>query len=260
MNAKKFLDAVSAEAALGLAIGGVFITAFTYGEARMKADDILAELEEDRYEIGIDKPLTTKEKLQETWKCYILPIISCGATIGFMIWSHRIQGRKLIALASAYTITNSAFKEYKEKAKELLTKKKFDEIEHSINQDKVANYSVLDGDILSTNRGDVLCVDYWTGMKFFSNATEIREAVARCNNMMADSVYLSLATLYDEIGIPILTTTAGRAIPANAECLGWNRLRDKSITVRTDVCKDKEDIPTLVMILEPKPDAMYEDC
>jgi len=260
LNVKKILDMVSAEAALGCAIGGVIITAFTAGEARLKADDILANIEDDRYEIGINEPMSTQEKLKETWKCYILPAISCGATIGFMIWSHQIQGRKLVALASAYALTNHSFKEYRNKAKELLSQKKFGEIEHSIAQDKVSDMTMLDGDILATNRGDVLCFDYWTGMKFFSNATEIREAVSRCNNMLADSVYLSLATLYDEIGIPIITTTAGKCIPANAEYLGWNRLRDGSIKVRTDVCKDKEDIPTLVMILEPKPDAMFEDC
>ena len=252
MNVKKIIDAVSAEAALGGAIGGLFVTAFTYGEARLKADDILANLEDDRYEAGFKDPLTTKEKLQETWKCYILPVVSCGVTIGLMIWSHQIQGRKLIALASAYTITNSAFKEYKDKAKELLTKKKFDEIEHAIDQDRVANCTVLDGDILATNTGDVLCVDAWSGQKFFSNAESIRQAVARCNQMMVGSVYLSLNTLYDEIGA-LPPTKAG-------EELGWNSLFDNPIQVHFSSVLDKEKIPALVMHLDPDPRPMYQDC
>ena len=252
MNAKKILDSVSAEAALGVAIGGVIVTAFTAGEARLKADDILANIEEDRFEAGIKEPLTTQEKIAETWKCYILPVVFCAGTIGFMIWSHKIQGRKRVALASAYALTNKSFKEYKDKAKELLSKKKFDEIEHAIDQDRVANMTVLDGDILATNCGDVLCVDNWSGQKFFSNAEAIRQAVARCNNMMVGSVYLSLNTLYDEIG-GLPPTKAG-------EELGWNALFDNPIEVHFSSVLDKEKIPALVMHLEPDPRPMYQDC
>ena len=225
MNVKKILDMVSAEAALGVAIAGVPITAIFFGEARLKADDILANLEDDRFEVGIKEPLT---------------------------WSHKIQGRKLVALASAYALTNKSYKEYREKAKELLSKKKFDEIEHAIDQDRVANYTVLDGDILATNCGDVLCVDAWSGQKFFSNAEAIREAVARCNNMMVGSVYLSLNTLYDEIG-NLPPTKAG-------EDLGWNSLFDNPITVHFSSVLDKEKIPALVMHLDPDPRPMYQDC
>jgi len=252
LDVKKILDMVSAEAALGVAIGGVFITAFTYGEARLKADDILANLEDDRWEAGIKEPLTTQEKAKETWKCYILPLFAATTTVGFMIWSHQIQGRKLVALASAYAITSNSFKEYKDKAKELLSKKKLDEIEHAIDQDKVANMTVLDGDILATNTGDVLCIDAWSGQKFFSNAEAIRQAVARCNQMMVGHVYLALNTLYDEIG-GLPPTKAG-------EELGWNSLFDDAIEVHFSSVLDKEKVPALVMHLEPDPRPMYQDC
>lgn len=252
MNAKKILDMVSAEAALGCAIGGVFITAFAAGEARLKADDILANIESDRYEAGIKEPLTTQEKVKETWKCYIPTLVSSMATVGFMIWSHQIQGRKLVALASAYAITNRSFKEYRDKAKELLSKKKFDEIEHAIDQDKVANMTMLDGDILATNTGDILCIDAWSGQKFFSNAEAIRQAVARCNQMMVGHVYLALNTLYDEIG-GLPPTKAG-------EELGWNSLFDNPIEVHFSSVLDKEKIPALVMHLDPDPRPMYQEC
>lgn len=260
MNLKTLLARVSAEATLGVALAGVPITALLTGEARLKADDILIQLESQREDEGIMDPMTTQEKLGATWKCYILPIVAGGFTIGMMIWSHRIQGRKLIALASAYSITNTAFREYRDKAREMLSKKKLEELEHAIDQDKVKDMTVLDGDILATNRGDVLCVDYWTGLKYFSNATEIREAIARCNHMLSGSVYLSEATLFDEIGIPLMTTTAGSVIPANAEYIGWNSTRDEPLTVSFGSCLDKEGIPTLVVKIEPKPEPMFEDC
>ena len=240
----------SAELALGTAVTGVILTGVLAGRASLKADDILAELEEQRYNIGIDEPLTVPEKLEATWKCYILPTVAAGATIFLMIWSHRIQGRKLIALASAYSITDSAFREYRNKVQEMVSKKKFDEIDHAIDQDKTSNFSVLDGDILATNRGDVLCLDAWSGQKFFSNKTAIEEAVARANALMVGDIYMPLNTLYDEMGIP----------PSEGgEELGWNALVDKSVKVRFGSTLDKENIPTLVMHLDPAPRYMYKD-
>lgn len=252
MGIKEVLGKVSAEVALGVALGGVPITAILSGEARLKADDILIQLEDDRYAIGIDEPMTTTEKVKATWKCYIPPVVACGLTMGFMIWSHKIQDRKLLAFASAYALTSNAFTEYKNKAKEILSKKKLEELEHSIDQDKVKNCTVLDGDILATNTGDVLCIDAWSGQKFFSNAEAIREAVARCNSMMIGDVYLALNTLYDEIG-GLPPTKAG-------EELGWNALFDECIRVRFTSVLDKEKIPALVMHLEPDPRPMYKDC
>ena len=254
-----FADSNSAEIALGTALAGVPLVAVLSGRASLKADDILMQMEIEREEIGVLDPIPTVDKVKATWHCYILPILVGAGTIWMMIWSHKIQGRKLVALASAYTITDTAFKEYKHKVEELVSKKKVQEIEHAINQDKVAEMTMLDGDILATNRGDVLCVDFWTGMKFFSNATEIREAVSRCNNMMVDSVYLSQGTLYDEIGIPIFTTTAGEPIPGNVEDIGWNAINGP-LKVHLDSCLDKENIPTLVMKVEPRPRSMFEDC
>ena len=242
---------VSAEAALGVGLGLSAAAMIVSGESRLKADDILIQLEQEREDVGLTEPMTMGEKTKATWHCYILPVVLWGSSVAFIIWSHKIQGRKLLALASAYAITNRSFKEYRDKAKELLTPKKFNEIEHAVDQEKVANMTVLDGDILATNHGDVLCVDGWGGQKFFSNAEAIRQAVARCNQMMVGHVYLSLNTLYDEIGLD--PTEAG-------EDLGWNSLFDDAISVRFSSVLDKENVPALVMHLDPNPRPMYQDC
>lgn len=240
----------SAEIALGGAIAGVPITAFLFGRSRLKADDILADLEDERCSQEIRDPLTTGEKVGATWKCYILPTLSCGLTIFLMVWSHKIQGRKLVALASAYSLTDTAFREYKGKVEELVGKKKIEEINHSINQDKVKDLTVLDGDILSTNGGDVLCVDGWTGLKFFSNAQKIKEAVNTVNAEMVCDMYEPLNLLYEELGIP--ETDLGSE-------QGWNVMVDKAIRVEIDSCLDKEQIPALVMNYYPRPRPMYTD-
>jgi hypothetical protein len=176
---------------------------------------------------------------------------TCGLTMFLMIWSHKIQGRKLIALASAYSLTDSAFREYREKVAETVSKKKLEEINHAIDKDKVKDCTVLDSDILATNLGDVLCVDSWTGRKFFANAEVIRQAVAATNAEMVGDVYVPSSFLYSEqLNMPVCESD---------QELGWNVLVDKKIDVWFTSVLDKENIPALVMHLEPHPRPMYDD-
>ena len=242
MNVRQFL---TAEVALGVGLAGVPISMILSGEARLKADDILAELENEYYERGINEPVPFEEKFRATWKCYILPVISGGLTIAALIVSHKIQGEKLVALAGAYTLTNNALKELKAKIPE----KKLREYQHSIDQDRVKDMSVLDDDILVTNRGDVLCIDAWSGVKYFANAQTIKDAVNATNAEMVSDMYANYNYLYDQLNLP--PTLAG-------ENNGWNVLAEKTISVWFDSVVDKEEIPALVVHIEPAPRPLYD--
>lgn len=245
-------EANSAEIALGGALAGVPITALLFGRARLKADDILAEIEDERCEQNILVPMTTGEKVGATWKCYILPTIACGTTIFLMVWSHKIQGKKLVALASAYSLTDTAFRNYRNKVEEVVSNKKIEEINHGLNQDKVSEMTSIDNDILATNRGDVLCVDVWTGLKFYSNASNIKDAINAVNAEMVGDIYVRLGYLYEQLGIP------PQLMPKCGNELGWNVLADKQVRVEIDSCLDKENIPTLTMEYFPKPSPMFD--
>ena len=236
----------SAEILTGLSLAGVVATGIASGEARLKADDILIQLESEHP----DEPLTTSEKAKATWWCYILPVTLGVLTMGCVIGSHKIQGRKLAALASAYSITDGMFKEYRDKVREKFGDKKADEIQHDIDQDKTSEMTMLDKDILTTNYGDVLCLDAWSGQKFFSNAEAIRQAKDRVNAIMLDDMYVDLNTFYDELGIP--PTEAG-------DDTGWNALADKTISVKFSSTLDKEKIPCLVMHIHPSPRPLYRE-
>lgn len=239
----------SAEFTTGAAIGMVPLTILLSGNARLRADDILIELEEK----DDSRPLTTGEKVKATWMCYIPPVIAGGLTIFFILWSHKKQGQKLVAWASAYTLMDSAFTNYKNKVEEVVSKKKVEQINHEIHQDKVQNMTMLDDDILATNYGDILCVDDWTGLKFFSNKKAIDDAIAATNAEMVGDVYVRLNTLFENIGIP------PQYLPKVGNYEGWNVLVDRAIRVDYDSTLDKEGIPTLVMIYDPKPKPMYDE-
>ena len=239
-------SANSAELTLGIAIAGVPISMILSGTARLKADDILAELEEERYKQGIDEPIPTQTKLVKTWHCYILPVVSGVVTIGCLIWSHKIQGKKLLALASAYALSDAALRDLKAHIPE----KKLREYQHAIDQEKVGHMSMLDTDILATGQGDILCIDAWSGLKFFSNAQNIRDAVAATNAEMIGDMYANMNYTYDQLNLP--PTIAG-------DSNGWNVLAEKSISVWFDSVVDKEEIPALVMHIDPPPRPLYDN-
>ena len=248
-------EANSAEILTGFGLAGVVLTGVTSGRARLKADDILMQVEADiENNAAINNTevyqLTFQDKFKLTWWCYALPVGIGVATIGCILGSHHIQGKKLAALAGAYTITDSMFKEYKEKIREKLGDKKIDEAEHAINQDKMSQFTSVDSDIFATNHGDVLCYDVWSGMKFYSNAEAIRQAVHQVNAMMLDDVYIDLNAFYQELGLD--GTVEG-------DETGWNALVDKSIRVKLDSCLDKEKIPCLTLELIPHPSPLYKE-
>lgn len=239
----------SSEFATGAAIGLVPITMILSGECRLRADDILAEEEQHRYDAGNDEPLTFMEKAKLTWHCYILPVLAGGATVFLFLWSHKKQGEKLLALATAYSLTDSAFKEYRNKVEELYGKSKEQKVLHEIHQDKTNEMTLLDSDILAVNHGDVLCVDGWTGVKFYSTAQKIKDAVGQVNAEMIDDMYANINSLYEWLNVPPCKM---------GQELGWNVLADKQIRLELDTTLDKEGIPTLVMDIYPRPHALYD--
>lgn len=255
MNPKHFMNTAlafvkSAEFATGAAIGMVPITMVLSGECRLKADDILAEEEMRRYDDGNDAPLTTGEKAKLTWHCYILPVLAGGLTVFFFLYSHKKQGEKLLALATAYSLTDTAYKEYRSKVEQLYGKKKEEQVMHEIHQDKTKEMSMLDDDILAQNHGEVLCVDGYTGIKFWSSAQKIKDAVGDTNAEMIGDMYVPLAYLYERLDIPQIKM---------AQEIGWNVLADKQIRLELDTTLDKEEIPTLVMDLYPRPRPLYDN-
>lgn len=114
---------------------------------------------------------------------------------------------------AAYTISETALKEYQEKVIEVVGKKKEQEIRDAVAKEKIAQNPVSNKEVIITGKGESLCYDPLSGRYFNSDIETVRRVVNDLNRDMRDSMSISLNEFYDAIEIP--HTDLG-------DFLGWN--------------------------------------
>lgn len=201
----------------GIGIVGVAATAFATGEASIKA---YKELEKLEYE-SKEKP-DTKEKAKVVAPIFLPAAITGGLTITCIAFANYINIKRMIAIASAYSITETKLKDFKEKTEELVGKNKKEKIEDAIAKDKVINTPPDDHNVITTGLGETLCYDQWSGRYFRSDIESIKKAQNDLNAVLISDMWVSLNDLYYKIGLP--------GIKIGNE-LGWNLNYDGQIDI-----------------------------
>lgn len=229
---KKVLGAVverSPQIATGVGIGGIFATGALFYRAGKMHDTVHGQL--DR----IDE-LEGKERVIETVKTvapiFGPPVLLGVATGACFIFAQKLQWDKYNVLASAYAMTQTSFKEYQDKAIELLGKEKHEEIKESVLKDHAAEtIPTPEKDyIIGTGYGDTLCMDDATGRWFRTSSGRIRKAEAEVVNRMNGGEAVSLNDFYEFLGLPPVKM---------GEQLGWMPDGPRpSVTLTSDVRDD----------------------
>ena len=189
------------------AVGGLITTAVLTGEGTIKAVSLMddAEIKKNpNIKQGGEKweKLTFKEQVQTCWKCYI-PAVAVGATsIACIIGSNHIHTRRYAALAGLYSLTETAFKEYKDKAVEALGSKKELAIRDDISADHAKKSQEKSGEIIFTGKGEVLCYDCHSGRTFKSDIENVKHAVNELNaELLRSGAFIPLNDLYYALGL-----------------------------------------------------------
>lgn len=195
----------------GTAVAGVLTTSILSIRGTFKALD---QIHEYKYEVDHepgDHYLPTKELVKLTWKCYIPAGLSAAATIAAIIAARQIDARKNAALLSVATLSETAFREYKEKVVQQVGVKKEEAVRDSIAQDRVD--ASPNSQIVISESGDVLFLDSSSGRYFESTVEKIRKAQNDINAEILNDMYVSQNDFNNAIGLP--SNDAG-------ELVGWN--------------------------------------
>ncbi len=141
----------------------------------------------------------TKRIAKSTWKLYLPTAASGVGTIACVAMANRINMNRTAALAAAYTITDKAYSEYKEKVKETVGEKKEDEIQTKVVQDRVnANES---SQLIVIGDNDVLCYDVLSDRFFQSSMEKLKKAENDTNHEIIHNLYVSLSEFYSKVGL-----------------------------------------------------------
>lgn len=186
----------------GFGVGGLMTTALLTGTATIKAVRLVDEVNHRNWNNPDFYELTKKEVIGLTWKFYIPALAMCVVTGACVIGSNSINQRRNAALAALYSLSETAFREYKTKVVEEIGRNKELKVRDGIAQDRVTNNPVGDRTIIITGNGEVLCYDALSDRYFKSSAEKIRQQVLDLNYDLMTEMWLSLNDLYYAIGLP----------------------------------------------------------
>lgn len=188
---------------------GVFATAVLTGKATLEAADKVRHIER-----SIDRQLTVVEVIEVSWRYFVPPAMLAIGTTAAIVGMHSIHTKRASALLSAYTITDTAFREYQSKVTDVLGEKKERGLREEIAAEQIRkNPPPENREMVFIGSGDVLCLETATGRYFWSTMEKIKQAQNTINARIIHNMYASQNEFYTLIGIP--GTTLG-------DQLGWN--------------------------------------
>ncbi len=203
MNIQKSLQSVgqvlvknSPAILTGLGCAGVATTAFFTGHATLKAYKLIKIEEEDN-----DKILTGQEIVMLTWKIFIPPVVMGATSMACIIGANSINTSRNAALAALYSLSETTFREYKEKVVEQIGRNKELQVRDLVAKDRLDKNPVGDRTVIITGNGDVLCYDTLSDRYFRSSAEKIRQQVLDLGYRLRSEMWLDLNEFYDAVGL-----------------------------------------------------------
>lgn len=151
--------------------------------------------------------------IKVAWKPYIPAAITGTVSIACLIGASFVNARRNAALTAAYTLSESALKDYRSKVVETIGEKKEQTIRDAVAKENVEKDPVNSKEVIITGKGETLCYDAISGRYFMSDIDKIKKAENLLNRNMRDEMYVSLNDFYYEIGLPSIKL---------GNDLGWN--------------------------------------
>ena len=136
-------------------------------------------------------------------------------SIGCLIGASSVNARRNAALATAYTISETALKEYKEKTVEVVGEKKEQVIRDAVARDKLEKAQVTSREFIITGKGETPCFDPLTNSCFKADIEILRKAENVLNKRMRDEMVITVNDFLQEIGLDPCDDAIG-------ENMGWD--------------------------------------
>ena len=183
-----------------------------------------------------------------------IPAIVTGAvSIACIAGGSSVNVRRNAALATAYTLSETAFKEYQDKVVETIGEKKEKTVREEVHKEILEKNPIAGREIVFTGTGDVRCYDAWSGRYFMSDMNTLHKVVNELNERMINSFnsYVSLNEFYYKLGL--METKAGDALGWRLD--GERRLIELSIS---SLVTPEDGVPCLVVDFKTRPHYDYD--
>jgi hypothetical protein len=185
----------------------------------------------------MEEKKTNKEKAKAVAPLYIPSVLLTGLGIAQIVCSRNMTNNKIAAMATVYTVSETAFKTYREKVKDIVEPEKYEEIKREVATEKLRRDPIGNKEVIMTTRSDVLIYDNISGRYFKGSVNEIERVANLLNKRMMSEMTVQLNEFYTEIGL----------LPIKIGCeMGWS-IDNESIDIRFDSAIAEDGQPCLVL-------------
>lgn len=216
---------------MGLGISGMVSTAVV---AVYKTPEALRRIDKKKKQEKTDK-LTVMQTIQAAGPCYIPSVVMGAASIGCLIGSNQVSHRRNVALATAYQLSETAFRSYRDRVVETIGERKEQGIREKTAQDRLDQAEPKNNVIVVTGSGQSLCYDTISEREFLSDMETLRKAWNDFNYRLRTEMYLSYNEWLDMLGLPHHSV---------GDDLGWNVDTPMEINFTTAIRKG---VPCIVV-------------
>lgn len=221
-----------------LAASGVFSTAVLAAKATPEAVRRVLDAQSEMTTV------TTLDKARLMAPCYI-PAAAMGVvTVACVIGAHSVHTRRTAAIASAYSITEKALVDYRNKVIESHGSESDASIIDAVAADEVNRHEP--GQVVILGKGSILTYDTLSGRYFSSDAESIKAAVNALNSVIINEGFASQNDFYRHLGLAALPT---------GEDIGWSS--STLLDIRITSMLNEENTPCLALSYLVAPKANY---
>lgn len=207
---EKSLKKHSPEILTGIGITGMIVTTIAAVRATPKAMQLV-----DEREINENKRLTNSEIVKTTWKCYIPAAITGVCSVACLIGATSVNSRRNAALATAYSISETALKDYQDKTVKIVGDKKEQAIRDAVAKEKLEQADIQNREFIITGKGETHCFDPLTNSCFKSDIETLRRAENTLNKQLRNELHITVNEFLQEIGLSPCDESIG-------ERMGWD--------------------------------------
>ena len=182
----------------GIGITGMIGATFMAVKATPKA---LYLIEAKKEEAEVEE-LTSVETIKTCWKCYIPAALTTVVSAACLIGASTVSAKRNAALATAYSISEAALREYQEKVVEVIGEKKEKVVRDAVAKDQIERDPVTKSEVvIIDSNSNTLCYEPLSGRYFKSTIDKIKKAEIKLDRQMIQEMYVSLNDFYWEIGL-----------------------------------------------------------
>ena len=197
-SAERVLTKYSPGILTGIGIAGMIGATFMAVKATPKA---LYLIETKKEESEVEE-LTTVEAIKTCWKCYIPATLTTVLSAVCLIGASTVSAKRNAALATAYSISEAALREYQEKVVEVVGEKKEKAVRDAVAKDQIERDPVTKSEVvIIDSNSNTLCYEPLSGRYFKSTIDKIKKAEIKLDRQMIQEMYVSLNDFYWEIGL-----------------------------------------------------------